>query len=115
MDLQAVRAALREVIDPEIGIDIVELGLVYAISVEGDAIGVRMTMTSPACPLGEHIVGEVEAVLNEHFPDAAVSVDLVWEPAWSPDRISPEGRTRLGWKSDEAVAGASSNETKGRT
>jgi metal-sulfur cluster biosynthetic enzyme len=103
MDEQSVRAVLSQVIDPEVGIDIVDLGLIYGVAVAGDAVDIRMTMTSPACPLGEHLVGEVERVLDERFPDAAISVELVWEPAWNPDRISLEGRKKLGWKPSDSV------------
>ena len=110
MDEQSVRAVLSEVVDPEIGIDIVELGLVYDVAADANAIDIRMTMTSPACPLGEHIVGEVERLLSERFPQAQVSVELVWEPAWTPERISLEGRRRLGWKPSDATESTTSKE-----
>jgi len=110
MDAQSVRAVLSQVLDPEVGIDIVELGLVYDVAIDGDAIDIRMTMTSPACPLGEHILGEVEQRLTERFPQAQVSVELVWEPAWTPDRISLEGRRRLGWKPSDAGMSTTSQE-----
>ncbi|WP_448191059.1 metal-sulfur cluster assembly factor [Azospirillum sp. sgz301742] len=94
-----VRDALRTVIDPEMGIDVVELGLVYAIDVAADkAVAVRMTMTSPACPLGEFLRESAECAIRDSVPEApAVDVALVFEPAWTPDRISPEARRQLGW------------------
>lgn len=97
MDADTIQKALRDVVDPEVGINIVDLGLVYDIAVDGRAISIRMTMTSPACPLGEHIVDEVEAVLAGRFPDATAQVDLVWEPPWRPEKITVEGRRQLGW------------------
>lgn len=90
--------ALREVDDPEIGIDVVELGLVYGVEVEGDRIRVALTMTSRACPLGEMLVRNAEAAVRAHLPAAReVAVELVWEPAWTPERMSPAAKRQLGW------------------
>ena len=94
-----VRDALRTVIDPEMGIDVVELGLIYAIDVAADnAVAVRMTMTTPACPLGEFLRDSAECVIRDTVPEAsAVTVALVFEPPWTPDRISAAARRQLGW------------------
>ena len=94
-----VRDALRTVIDPEMGIDVVELGLVYAIDVAADnAVAVRMTMTTPACPLGEFLRESAECAIRDSVPEApAVDVALVFEPPWTPDRISSAARRQLGW------------------
>lgn len=94
----AVREALQKVIDPEIGESIVDVGLIYGIEVNEDAISIRMTMTSPACPMGEMILDEVHAELVHAFPEAEIDIEMVWEPAWNPDMISPEAKARLGWK-----------------
>lgn len=94
----AVREALQKVIDPEIGESIVDVGLIYGIEVNDDAISIRMTMTSPACPMGEMILDEVHAELVHAFPEAEIDIEMVWEPAWNPDMISPEAKARLGWK-----------------
>lgn len=94
----AVREALQKVIDPEIGESIVDVGLIYGIEVNENAISIRMTMTSPACPMGEMILDEVHAELVHAFPEAEIDIEMVWEPAWNPDMISPEAKARLGWK-----------------
>ena len=92
-----VLAALKAVIDPELGINIVDLGLVYRAERIGDVVAVRMTMTTPSCPLGEMLLEEVRAALHEKYPQAAqVSVELVWDPPWSAELTSPAARRRLG-------------------
>jgi metal-sulfur cluster biosynthetic enzyme len=97
-DVDAVRNALREVIDPEAGMNIVDLGLVYRIEVAADALIVEMTMTSPACPMGEMITAEVEAILEDVLPDTLrPDVRLVWSPAWDPSLMSEEARQHFGW------------------
>jgi metal-sulfur cluster biosynthetic enzyme len=89
--------ALRAVIDPEVGLSIVDLGLVYHAVRMPDAITVAITLTTRACPLGRMIVSEAEAHLRQRFPDAdMVDVELVWEPPWKPDRITEHGRVLLG-------------------
>lgn len=97
MNAEEVRSALRGVIDPELGINIVDLGLVYDTTIKGNAIDVAITMTSPSCPLGEYMVESVERALSLSFPNTQVGVALVWEPAWTPERITAEGRKKLGW------------------
>ena len=80
--------------------NIVDLGLIYRIEPadDGKSLVVEMTMTSPACPMGEMIVEEVEAVLREQLPDAVhADVRLVWEPPWSPASMSEEARKHFGW------------------
>lgn len=88
---------LRDVIDPEVGLNIVDLGLVYGVEVVGAALQVQLTMTTPACPLGEQIQREAEARLQTVAGVEDVTVELVWEPAWTPDRISLLGKQLLGW------------------
>ena len=90
-----IRAALKQVIDPEIGVNIVDLGLVYGVDC-GDQIRLRVTMTTPTCPLGEHISEEIERVLREVEPGKRIEVELVWEPAWRAEMISEEGKRLLG-------------------
>jgi metal-sulfur cluster biosynthetic enzyme len=94
----AVREALKKVIDPEIGENIVDLGLIYGIEATDAEVGIRMTMTSPACPMGEMLLDEVHAELVHAFPDAEIDIQMVWEPVWSPDMISAETKKSLGWK-----------------
>jgi metal-sulfur cluster biosynthetic enzyme len=90
-------AALKTVIDPELGINIVDLGLVYHAARNVDGIDIALTMTTPACPLGEMMTEEIKLVLRDRFPDTPdVRVELVWDPPWSPDLMSEESRRQLG-------------------
>lgn len=96
--LARVRDALREVIDPELGIDVVDLGLVYRVEAEEGRLLVAMTMTTPACPLGEHLSAQAEAAVRRVAPEVPeVRVQLVWDPPWTPDLMSPDAKRRLGW------------------
>lgn len=91
--------ALRDVIDPEIGINVVDLGLVYEAVARGGDVRVVMTMTTPACPLGESIAEEARASIQRHLHGVkSVSVDLVSEPRWRPAMMSSAARERLGWR-----------------
>lgn len=95
---QDILSGLSEVIDPEIGVNIVDLGLIYRAERAAGGIEVAMTLTTPTCPMGESLVEEVRSTLAARFPDApAVAVTLVWEPAWSPARITEAGQVQLGW------------------
>ena len=92
----AVRDALREVIDPELGINIVDLGLVYGIGIDGARVRVDMTMTSPACPLGEYLKELVEDAVTSRVPGVdSVEIAIVWEPPWTPDLMSDDARRQL--------------------
>lgn len=93
-----VLSALADVVDPEVGIGIVDLGLVYHASRSATDVAVDMTLTTQACPLGEMIVEEARAALQHRFPQTAnIHVRLVYSPAWSPERISDRGRALLGY------------------
>lgn len=99
---EQIATALREVIDPEVGLNILDLGLVYRVEVDLPRVTVQMTMTTPACPLGPYLTTQVQDALRRHLPQAGdVQVDIVWEPAWSPELISDEGRRQLGWAGRE--------------
>lgn len=88
---------LREVLDPEIGLNIVDLGLVRAATRTTDAIDVKMTLTSRACPLGEFVLGEARDRIEACFPEVGrVNVELVWEPLWTEDLITDRGYELLG-------------------
>lgn len=96
---EQVVKALSSVIDPELGIDIVELGLVYRVSVSDSDIQVVMTLTTPACPMGNHLVNEVKQVMLASFgADAPVDFRLVWDPPWEPEMMSDKAKSILGWK-----------------
>jgi metal-sulfur cluster biosynthetic enzyme len=95
---ETVWDALRTVDDPEVGMNIVDLGLVYGVEVDGPDVGVRLTMTSPACPLGDAIVENAERAIRAAAPGAGrVDVALVWDPPWTPDRMSDAARAKFGW------------------
>lgn len=97
-DVTAIRNSLRQVIDPEAGMNIVDLGLIYRIEATVDTVIVEMTMTSPACPMGEMIIAEVEAVLQDLLPEGArPDVRLVWSPPWDPSLMTEEARQHFGW------------------
>ncbi|MGA9521998.1 MAG: metal-sulfur cluster assembly factor [Myxococcaceae bacterium] len=88
---------LRAVIDPELGINIVDLGLVYEAHREGALARVRMTMTTPACPMGPYLTDEVRAALTTMVGGIDdVEVDLVFEPRWSPAQMTEDARRTLG-------------------
>ncbi|MFN3746587.1 MAG: metal-sulfur cluster assembly factor [Hyphomicrobiaceae bacterium] len=92
-----ILTALKAVIDPELGINIVDLGLVYQATRSESGIHIALTMTTPACPLGEMMSEEIKRVLRERFPDARdTRVDLVWDPPWSPELMTEESRRQLG-------------------
>jgi metal-sulfur cluster biosynthetic enzyme len=94
---EQILAALGKVLDPEVGIDIVSLGLVYGIDIVADRVRIQMTMTSPACPLAEQLLADVEASLRDIKGVADIAVELVWDPPWSPARMSRQAREALGW------------------
>jgi metal-sulfur cluster biosynthetic enzyme len=94
---EQVRDNLKNVYDPEIGINIVDLGLVYDVDVsDGGDVLVTMTLTSLGCPLGPVIVQEVTGALNELPELGEVDVKLVWSPPWSPDMMTEDARDELG-------------------
>ena len=90
-------AALRTVHDPEIPVNIYDLGLIYDIDLtaEGD-VNVRMTLTSPSCPVAEEIPGKVEQAVMSQAGGRDVNVELVWEPPWTQDRMSEAAQLELG-------------------
>lgn len=93
-----VRDALMTVMDPEAGMNIVDLGLVYGVELKADGVYVTMTMTSPACPATGQVVDEVRAAIRRIAPrDARVMVNVVWDPPWTPERMSDLARTTFGW------------------
>ena len=95
---EAVLNALRRVDDPEVGVNIVDLGLVYAVEVTDGSVRVDMTMTTAACPMAGMLVDDatdaIEAIVAG---GTAIDVRLVWEPAWTPDRMTSLAKELLGW------------------
>ena len=97
-DDDAVREALRQVDDPEAGMNIVDLGLVYGIEVRPDAVSIDITMTTAACPMADMIVDQArDAVAAIMPPTTAVEVRLVWDPPWTPDKMTGIAREHFGW------------------
>lgn len=92
-----VRKALRQVKDPEINLNIIDLGLVYDVEVADGSVDIKMTLTSPGCPAGPEILGDADRVIRELDGVQNVNIDLVWEPYWTPERIDPKMRAFLGF------------------
>ena len=94
---EVILQALEQVYDPEIPVDIVNLGLVYEVSAEDRRVEIRMTTTAPGCPVGDFIAAEIERVVRALGGVQDVRVEFVWDPPWSPEMVSPKGRAILGW------------------
>lgn len=93
----SVRLALRKVKDPELNLNIVDLGLVYTITVDdGNRVIVDMSLTSPGCPAGPQIMTDVERTIQALPGVGKVVINLVWEPYWTPERIEPKVRAYMG-------------------
>ena len=92
-----VKAALRRVKDPELNLNIIDLGLVYGIRVDGSRVAIDMTLTSPACPAGPQIMTDAERAVRAIPGVSDVELNLVWQPMWSPERIEPRVRAYLGF------------------
>jgi metal-sulfur cluster biosynthetic enzyme len=98
MDANDITQALRGVEDPEAGMSIVDLGLVYEVAAAPGRVHVQMTMTSPACPAAPYLVDEASAAIRAIAPAGTdVQVELVWDPPWTPERMSPQAQSRFGW------------------
>jgi len=91
-----VKLALRKVKDPELNLNVVDLGLIYEINVDGSEVQIDMTLTSPGCPAGPQIMGDVERVLKALPGVTNVAINLVWQPFWTPDKIEPRVRAYMG-------------------
>jgi metal-sulfur cluster biosynthetic enzyme len=97
LDEQTVRRALRRVKDPEAGINIVDLGLVYDIEIIEGKVDVKMTLTSPGCPVGGQIMSDADNAIRDLRDVKDVRIELVWEPYWTPERIDPKVRAFFGF------------------
>jgi metal-sulfur cluster biosynthetic enzyme len=94
----SVRKALRAVKDPELNLNIIDIGLVYDIEVgAGGEVQVRMTLTSPGCPAGTEIIDDVKRVVADMEGVKSVEVELVWDPYWTPEKMDPRVRAFLGF------------------
>lgn len=97
MDEQAVMRLLSEVIDPELGVNVVDLGLIYGVVEDGDGVEVRMTLTTPGCPLAPYFQEQVEGVVAEGLGQP-VRLTFVFDPPWTPEMMSDEVRATLGFE-----------------
>ena len=91
-----VLGALKEVLDPEIAFNIVDLGLVYGIAVEGKTVSIKMTMTTPLCPMAPEIIEDVKKKVSALEGVEKVEVEIVWEPPWTPEKMSEQAKIELG-------------------
>lgn len=92
-----VYEVLKQVPDPEVAVNIVDLGLIYKVIKNDDSktLDVDVTLSTPGCPVGDTIIQHIETVLQNNYQDYAIMVELVWEPQWNPDMISDDGRAEL--------------------
>lgn len=89
--------SLRECYDPEIPVNIVDLGLIYGITIVDDWVGVKMTLTSPGCPASSMISQQVKDRVQKIPGVREADVRIVWQPEWTPARMTDEARNKLGW------------------
>lgn len=92
---QEVFETLKFIIDPEVGINIVDLGLVYEVSLAGDTLEIALTLTTQGCPMSGTIINAAKQILKERFPDLDVHVNLVWSPPWTIDMMTEDGMRQL--------------------
>lgn len=96
--VERIRRALATVVDPEAGVDIVALGLVYRIDCGDQVVEIDLTMTSPTCPMGEMILDDARAAVESILPAGmSLQLALVWDPPWTPERMSEPARRHFGW------------------
>jgi len=95
---QDVMKVLKKCYDSEIGISLVDLGLIYDVQVKDDKVYIKMTLTTPGCPMHVFMVNDVEEKVKKMKGVKEVKVELVWDPPWTPDRISREVRKKLGFE-----------------
>jgi len=95
---EMVREALRTVDDPEVGMNIVDLGLVYRLEIAPEKIRIEMTMTTPACPMGDLITDNAREAVGALLPQGVdIDIELVWDPPWTPDLMSETAKQAFGW------------------
>jgi metal-sulfur cluster biosynthetic enzyme len=92
-----VEAALTNVIDPELGLDFVELGLIYGIEVESGEVHVTFTLTSPGCPIGPQVTEQIDEFVSELDGVTSVESTMIFNPPWTPDRMSEDAKFALGF------------------
>ena len=95
--VEEVEEALTNVIDPELGLDFVELGLIYGITVDGGDVHVTYTLTTPACPIGPMVAEQIEEFVTELDGVTSVDSEMIFTPPWSPDKMSEDAKFALGY------------------
>jgi metal-sulfur cluster biosynthetic enzyme len=95
--IEDVEAALTNVIDPELGLDFVELGLIYGIEVDGGDVHVTFSLTSPGCPIGPQVSEQIEEFVGELEGVKSVESSMVFTPPWTPERMSEDAKFALGF------------------
>lgn len=95
--LEEVEDALSNVIDPELGLDFVELGLIYGIEIDGGHVNVTFTLTTPACPIGPQVTEQIDEFVSELDDVAEVSSSMVFTPPWTPEKMSEDAKFALGY------------------
>ncbi len=97
VDPDAVTEALTNVIDPELGLDFVELGLVYGVEIDAGRVDITFTLTTPACPIGPQVTEQIDEFVSELDGVEEVSSSMIFTPPWSPDRMSEDAKFALGY------------------
>jgi len=97
---ERILAALKNVYDPEIPVNIVDLGLIYNVDIDNDRgiVNIKMTLTAPGCPMGNYILSDVEMVLRSLENVKDVKIELTYDPPWSPDMMSSDAKKNLGYE-----------------
>jgi metal-sulfur cluster biosynthetic enzyme len=97
VDAEAVMEALANVIDPELGLDFVELGLIYDVSIDGGNVDVTFTLTTPACPIGPQVTEQIQEFVGEVEGVEDINATMVFTPPWTPDKMSEDAKFALGY------------------
>ncbi len=95
--VEQIEGQLRQVYDPELGVNLVDLGLIYDIQMDGPAVRIVMTLTTQGCPMHAALTPAVEAAVLAVPGVKSVDVEVVWDPPWTPERLTPAGALALGW------------------
>lgn len=88
--------AVKEIIDPEVGINIVDMGLIYGVDIEDETVNITMTLTSPGCPAGGQLINGTQHVTQQLEGVEEVNINVVWTPRWTPEMMTEEAKDELG-------------------
>jgi metal-sulfur cluster biosynthetic enzyme len=93
---ETVLENLKQIIDPEVGINIVDMGLIYGVDIKEETVGITMTLTSPGCPAGGQLVNGTQHVTQQLEGIDEVNIDVVWTPPWTPEMMTDDAKDELG-------------------